>query len=183
MHEEITMLMSLALDGQATPKEEARLREHLGACSACAAIWEDWKTADRLLSSAPCAAPSSNLLASLSVRIEEYEARRQRARRVGLAAIGAGVLLSFAVIALMGLYLGWSQQRAILDLLLAAFRQVSGAILWTVRGLATFARSAGWQGLALGVGFYLMLAGVLIMMWLSLVGRSRSWSAGRVTTR
>jgi predicted anti-sigma-YlaC factor YlaD len=177
------MLMSLSLDGQATPAEEARLREHLGACIACAAIWEDWKTADRLLSSAPCAAPSSSLLASLAVRIEEYEARRQRTRWVGLAAVGAGVLLSFAVIAFMGLYLGWSQQQAILDLLLAAFRQVSGAILWTVRGLLTFVRSVGWQGFALGIGFYLTLAGVLIMMWLSLVGRSRSWSAKRITTR
>ena len=56
-------------------------------------------------------------------------------------------------------------------------------MMWTLRGLATVARSADWQGLALSAGVYLTLAGGLLVAWLWLLGRSQARSARRVTAR
>ena len=85
MHEDMTLLMSLTLDGEATPAEEARLQAHLAMCPTCAATWEDWRAADRLFAKAPIVAPSPDLLAGLAVRLEMVDARRQRTRWIAIA--------------------------------------------------------------------------------------------------
>jgi hypothetical protein len=61
VHERFTSLMSLDLDGVATPAEQMELARHLNEGLACALIWEQWKAIDRLLSKMPCVAPKRDL--------------------------------------------------------------------------------------------------------------------------
>ncbi len=183
MHEDMTLLMSLALDGEASSAEEARLQAHLAMCPACATTWEDWKAADRLFAKAPSVAPSPDLLAGLAARLEMVDARRQRIRWVAIALTGVGLLLCALMLSTAGLYLGWSRQSMIVEALLSGMLRLSAGIVWTLRGLATVARSADWQGVALSAGVYLTLAGGLLVAWLCLVGRSQARSARRVTAR
>ena len=183
MHEDMTLLMSLALDGEATPAEDARLQAHLAICPACATTWEDWRAADRLFAKAPSVAPSPDFLAGLAVRLEMVDARRQRTRWIAIAFTGVGLLLFALMLSTAGLYLGWSRQPMIAEALLSGVLRLSAGMMWTLRGLATVARSADWQSLALSAGVYLTLAGGLLVAWLWLVGRSQARSARRVTAR
>jgi predicted anti-sigma-YlaC factor YlaD len=183
MHEDITELMSLELDDQTTPTQKATLRAHLVSCAVCAETWEYWKATDRLLSDAPAAAPSADLLAGLGVRLAAYDTRRRRNRGIIIAALSAGSLLILMLLSTMSLYLGWPVLLSVTSTLLSALRPISEGIVWTLRGVVTFARSAGWQGLALGVGGYMAMAVALTILWVWLVGRTRQWPVRDVAAR
>jgi hypothetical protein len=97
--------------------------------------------------------------------------------------MGAGLLLFALMFSTTGLYLGWSRQPLIVEAFLSGMSQLTVGMVWTLRGLATVARSADWQGLALSTGVYLTFSGGLLVAWLWLLGRSQAKSADRVTVR
>jgi len=76
VHERFTSLMSLHLDGVATPEEQLELDHHLRACPSCAAMWEEWQAIDRLLSTSPSVIPSCDLAVGLPQKLHSYEFRR-----------------------------------------------------------------------------------------------------------
>jgi anti-sigma factor RsiW len=178
MHDEYTMLMSLSLDGEATPDEQARLRAHLSACDVCAVTWEKWRAADRLLSAAPVAQAPADLLAGFSARLAVYEAKRRQARALGAAGfIFLWAVVVSAVVALFGsLVLGWLHEPALSGAVVAAAQQLFSGVAWTVRSVGTLARSVGWQPIALMFVVYMSVAGIMVLAWLWVLGRSRAWA-------
>ncbi len=100
MHEDYTMLISLVLDGEATPAEQDQLEKHLRECATCGMLWENWRAMDRLLATAPSVSAPPGLLESLLARIAVHEARQARRRWMALGAAAAFIILAI----LMG---GW----------------------------------------------------------------------------
>ena len=92
MHSDYTMLMSVALDDEATPDELQRLREHVRTCAACAGIWERWQVVDRRFDAAPLMTPAPNFADAVMARIEARSLQRRQTRRyaTGLVALVAG---------------------------------------------------------------------------------------------
>ncbi len=45
--------LSMAMDGELPPKQEALLREHLAGCASCRALQEEWASLSRALKSGP----------------------------------------------------------------------------------------------------------------------------------
>jgi anti-sigma factor RsiW len=66
VHTRITALMSLTLDGVATPDEQREMQEHLDDCPECAATWVQWQALHDLLSTTPSATLSHDLANTLS---------------------------------------------------------------------------------------------------------------------
>jgi anti-sigma factor RsiW len=64
VHGRYTALMSLQLDGEASPSEQLELWQHLAECSECTAIWAQWQALDELLSGTPAALPPRELTVS-----------------------------------------------------------------------------------------------------------------------
>ena len=89
MHSDYTMLMSVALDDEATPDELQRLREHVRTCAACAGIWERWQVVDRRFDAAPLMTPAPNFADTVMARIEARSLQRRQTRRyaTGLVAL------------------------------------------------------------------------------------------------
>jgi hypothetical protein len=69
VHARYTFLMSLHLDGVASPEEQLELGRHLDACLACAAMWKQWQAVDRLLSTSPSVAPSRDFAEGLPQKL------------------------------------------------------------------------------------------------------------------
>ena len=70
-HTQYTELMSLILDGEATPGQQGMLRKHLLECPDCASVWTAWKAFDAGFKEAPMLAPSPDLALRVAARIEE----------------------------------------------------------------------------------------------------------------
>ncbi len=183
MHEDMTLLMSAALDGEVTPTEAAKLHTHLASCPMCAATWEDWQAADRLFVKTPMVTPPPNLLVGLAVRLEMVDARKRRTHWIALALASVGLLFFALMLSTLGLYLGWSQQPLIVETVLSGAARLSAGMMWTLRGFATVVRSVDWQGVALSAGVYLTLAGGLLVAWLWLLWRTQARSAHKATAR
>jgi len=179
MHGDYTLLMSLALDGEATPAEESRLQEHLRTCTACAAIWDRWQILDRRLATAPLVAPPADLVAKVMAQVDERELRRRRARW-----FGSGLLVSWLGVILLGLavtatlvILGTRYPQLVRTALAGAFEVIDG-IGWLLIGLTTCASNLGAPAIAASVGLLATLTCILGMLWLWIMGHNRTRAAG-----
>jgi predicted anti-sigma-YlaC factor YlaD len=70
MHHNYTMLMSRALDREASPDEEHLLSEHLEACPDCAAIWKQWQSLHKVLLAAPMLTPPQSCADAVLARLD-----------------------------------------------------------------------------------------------------------------
>jgi hypothetical protein len=70
-HEQCATIMSLVLDGEATPSEEAALDAHLAVCAPCMATWRRYRQLDRQLASAPLLCPPAGFAQGVVSLLEE----------------------------------------------------------------------------------------------------------------
>jgi len=106
-HAQMTLTMSLALDGMLSAEERAAFEAHVHACPDCWAEWKRWQQVDRFLAEAPMLAPAPGF----SGRVLEQLSRRQRRQRRlvgGVLLLGGslsvGVLTLLVLIALVLLW-------------------------------------------------------------------------------
>jgi predicted anti-sigma-YlaC factor YlaD len=176
MHAEYTLLMSVALDGQATDAETHRLREHLRSCADCAALWERWQVMDRRLAAAPLVAPPEDLVDKVAARLEAHELRRRRARW-----LGSGLLASWLAVLLFGLAAAatltiWGARHpAEVRMALVEMLRLVDGVSWLLIGLVTRVGRLGAPTVAAGFGMVATLTCALGMLWLWVMGRSQIW--------
>jgi anti-sigma factor RsiW len=182
MHAEYTMLMSVALDDEATPAEQQHLRDHLRTCAECAGVWERWQAVDRRLDTAPLMMPSPGFADTVMARIETQALKPQRAHRlnaqlvVGLLAVGLALALL-----LTGLLLYWGAQNpAQVTNLFFAVLSGAGMATWIFLGFLRLMGGVGAPTLAAGVGLLATLTCVFSILWLWVVGRGHAMVADPV---
>mgnify|MGYP001232104671 CR=1 FL=1 len=96
--EEMTMLMSLALDELLGEKDRQRLEQHLQTCPACRAEWEAMQAVSALFADSPMAGPPLGF----AVRVERKLAEKERKRRQtfgGLAVLTSSLSLAGLTVA------------------------------------------------------------------------------------
>jgi len=177
------MLMSVALDNEATPDELQRLREHLRTCNACADVWERWQAVDRRLDAAPLAVPEFAFTDRVMARIEAQSAKRRQPRWLSsgvLAICLIGTLLGLAVIGALA-YWGSQNPGQASGVLFAALKAV-GSVTWILLGMLRLMGGVGAPTLAAGVGLLATLTCLLGMLWLWVVGRAHIRIADPVST-
>jgi anti-sigma factor RsiW len=185
MHAEYTMLMSVALDDEATPAEQQRLRDHLRTCAACAGVWERWQAVDRRLEAAPLMIPSPSFADTVMARIEAQALKPQRAHwlnaRLVAILLAAGLVLALALTGLL-LYWGAQNPAEVSNVFFTALRVV-GTATWVFLGFLRLMGGVGAPTLAAGVGLLATLTCLLSMLWLWVVGRGHAVGAGSVAAR
>jgi len=175
MHSDYTILMSVALDDEATPDELRRLREHMRTCAACAGIWERWQVVDRRFDAAPVMAPTPDFADAVMARIAAHSLQRRQTRRFasGLVALALAVLL-LGLATLGGLlHLGAQNPAQVSGVFFAALR-VAGTATWIFLGFLRLMGDFGAPTLAAVVGLLATVTCLLSMLWLWVVGRGRA---------
>ena len=172
MHADYTLLMSMALDDEATPAEMQRLKDHLRACAACANVWERWQVVDRRLEAAPLVSPSptftDNVMARIAAQSVHTHRRRSANWGVVVASLFGALLALSAVIALV--YWGLQNQGQVSAVFFAALKGM-GTATWLLLGLLRLMSGLGAPTLAVGVGLLATATCLLSMLWLWVVGR------------
>jgi anti-sigma factor RsiW len=171
-HAEMTLMMSLALDGMLGSEERGEFEAHLVGCAICQAEWERWQRVDALLATEPERSPSPELVAGVLRRLSQRG--RRQSRLVGGALLVGGSLsvwgmvvlalsmsaalwfLSDPVIAVHVAHVG-SQLLAAVGLLATAVRL----------GLGGLVRPTVWPWLAVFACMVLMLTS----LWMRVVQR------------
>jgi anti-sigma factor RsiW len=173
VHERHTSLMSLQLDGVATPKEQLELTRHLDACPACAATWEQWQAIDRLLSTSPSVAPSLDLAQGLPLALHQRERSRP-----GWGWLTLGLLvvwiLGLAGSCLAILCLSWWGLRHPLEVavVLASGAQVLSEVNLLLGALETVIAGMGRLVLVGMLAICTTGAGGLVVLWIWVVIRT-----------
>jgi len=106
-NEEVSLWMSLALDGRLSADQRMRLDRHLVDCPACQAEWKVMQMTSDWLAESPMVGPPLGFAVRIDRRLEESSARRRRLLG-GLAAATSGLSLAGAtlvVLAVIGLAL------------------------------------------------------------------------------
>lgn len=176
MHADYTLLMSLALDDEATAAETHRLQEHLRGCGECAALWERWQALDHRFSVAPAAAPPADLAVRVAARLEAHELRRRDMHR-----FGSGLLAGWLAVVVLGVVAGalltiWGAHHpAEARLALAGSLKLVEGASWLVFSLLVWAGRLGAPTVAAGFGIVATLTCALGMLWLWVVGHSQNW--------
>ena len=141
MHTEYTLLMSLALDGEASAAEESRLRQHLAVCVQCAATWAQWRRWDEHLRAAPLLSPAPGFAQRVQQRltIQKRLTRAQHRIWPGWAGVAAA-LIGFGALSLLlagGVVVAlWKTSNPLLaSVLLSAVAQLASAAVWPLRSL------------------------------------------------
>jgi anti-sigma factor RsiW len=185
MHAEYTMLMSVALDDEATPAEQQRLRDHLRTCTACAGVWERWQAVDRRLDAAPLMIPAPSFVGTVMARIEAQALEPKRARwlnsRLVVIMLVAGLLFALALTGLL-LYWGAQNPAQVSNVFFAALRG-AGTATWVFLGFLRLMGGVGAPTLAAGVGLLATLTCLLSMLWLWVIGRGHAVMADPVAAR
>ena len=184
MHTEYTLLMSMALDGEAAPDEVRQLEAHLNGCMDCAATWTRWQALDRRFAAVAWAPAPANLAEKVTTRLDKREAQKRRSFW-----LGSGLLVSwFAVLVVSAVTLGllawWgtNHPKEVAALLSALAQLLSGGSR-ALRGIGTLAGSFGGATAALGFGLLIALTGWLALLWAWVMGRSRRWPGLSVPAR
>ena len=174
MHADYSLLMSVALDDEATPDELLRLREHMRVCSACADVWERWQAVDRRLDAAPFVTPALTFTANVMARIEA-QSRKRRARWLGSGLFAAWLVGSLLGLAVIGALVYWGSQNPgqVSEVFFAALKGV-GSATWILLAFLRLMGGVGAPTLAAGVGLLATLTCLLGMLWLQVVSRDHA---------
>ena len=163
--EQVTALMSLALDGLLDAHEQRDLQQHLAGCAACMAEYEAMQQVSAWLGEAPMTGPPLGFAIRVERRLDE-RARKQRRLFGGLAVVTsslslAGITVAAVALIVLGL-LAWQGSGASPALLGASppLRGTSAALLgaWPSmqQGTSALAQVASGMGLV-GKGATLFL--------------------------
>lgn len=184
MHDRVTILMSLVLDGVATPAEKLRLDEHLATCPSCAAIWKQWQSVDELLSTAPEKVPSHNLTEEILAQLGERRRQSQFLQWLPLGLLVLCVLwVGFSLLAVV-LFVWWPLRHPVdVGVMLSLGAQLLSGVSWFLRGiqmLMSGLSTIGTVGTVIAWMSCLTTGGALVALWLWLTQRSSSWARGAV---
>jgi predicted anti-sigma-YlaC factor YlaD len=181
MHSDYTMLMSVALDDEATPDELQRLREHVRTCAACAGIWERWQVVDRRFEATPLATPAPNFADTVMARIAARSLQRRQTRRYATGLVALSLAVSLLGLAVLGGLLYWGAQNPaqVSSVFFAAMRGV-GTATWIFLGVLRLMGGVGAPTLAAWVGLLATITCLLSMLWLWVVGRGHARMADPV---
>lgn len=171
-HAEYTMLMSLALDGEAREDEEVRLRAHLRECEECRQTWQRWRELDRRLMAAPVIpAPvdfAALVLAQLDTRVAQEQRHRWLIAGLALASVSAALVALLALAFVNGWFVGLAPEQGPLAAAWAGLASTGG---WALREAGEFFGEVGAPLVAAVVGALLCLTCALAMAWLWIVAR------------
>lgn len=172
MHSDYTLLMSMALDDEATPDEVQRLREHVRTCAACAGIWERWQVVDRRFDAAPLVTPPATFTDAVMARIETRSVERRRTYRFGSGLALTWLAASFLSLALLGLLLYWGAQNPgqVSGIFFAILKGL-GMAAWILLGFLRLLGGIGAPTLAAYVGLLATLTCLFSMLWLWVISR------------
>jgi predicted anti-sigma-YlaC factor YlaD len=130
--EQITMLMSLALDGMLDRDGHYRMEQHLTTCPACQAEWAAMQKVATLLEAEPMIGPPLGFAIRVERRLEE-KSRQQRRAFGGVAVVASWLSLAGLTVAAVVLLLGgiatWQwlgSQPGLQQGILAAIQLASG---------------------------------------------------------
>jgi len=141
--EEMSALMSLALDGLLDARDQDRLHRHLAHCPACQAEWVAMQQVSELFKLAPLAGPRLGFATRVERRLAEKH--RQRRRAFGGVAVLTGSLslavltVTTAAIIVLGI-VAWNWLDAIPAIKegTTAVSQLAGGIGLVSRGVRLF---------------------------------------------
>jgi predicted anti-sigma-YlaC factor YlaD len=179
-HTQYTEVMSLLLDGEAAPGEQAALRKHLLECPDCSVVWAAWQMLDADFSEEPMVVPRPGLALRVAARLEERSRWRTWTRWLGISLLIAwlGVAALVSLFAVTAFWWGVTHPFQA-GTVLSAGAHVFSAILWPVRSVETTFAAAGLS-IWTGIGGYLVVTGVLLGVWLWLAARRPAYAAVRV---
>ena len=180
--EQMTLLMSLALDGMLDHDGEHRLHHHLASCPSCQSEWETMQQVSRLFENEPMVGPPLGF----AIRVERrLEARDRKMRRAfgGLAVLTSSLSLawltvSVAALLVLGVVVWYGLGST------PAFQQGTNAIAQVASGVALMGKGASFflkdlllrygppLVLVLGIGLAL-LSGLWAWLFVKRPGRSR----------
>jgi hypothetical protein len=172
MHSDYTMLMSVALDDEATPEELQRLREHVRTCAGCAGTWERWQVVDRRFDAAPLMTPAPNFADAVMARIEARSLQRRQTRRYATGLVALTLAVTLLGLAALGGLLYWGAQNPaqVSGVFFAVLRGV-GTATWIFLGCLRLMGGVGAPTLAAWAGLLATVTCLLSMLWLWVVGR------------
>lgn len=179
--EQMTALMSLALDGLVDDKDRRRLEQHLDSCAACRAEWRTMNQISGLFESSEMVGPPLGF----SIRVERRLAEQTKKRRRVLGGLAvmtsslslAGVTIGAVVLLVVGI-LTWNGLGS-----LSSLQQSTGAMSQFASGMGLVGKGASlflgeWLlrfgpplVLLLGIGLAVLL-GVWAWLYLRRPGRS-----------
>lgn len=171
--EEFMLLMSLSLDKLADAMEAAQFEQYLTNYPTLAVQWQSWQRVHHQFVALPHAEPPTDFVEQFEVRLLQQE-RRQRLW-LGIM-IGSVTLLLWVGVMVglfsMGAYLFVNQGTWLSDLIQNLTYAWVSLLQWMKTGGETFAAFAATpQAKAIGAG-YLLMAGTLLVGWLTLLRRS-----------
>jgi predicted anti-sigma-YlaC factor YlaD len=180
--EQVSMWMSLALDGMLDGAEQARLDQHVAGCSACRLEWEAMQEVSALFALSPQVGPPLGF----AVRVERRLAKntQQRKRLFGGVAVLtsslslAGVTMAAALMIILGV-MTWQWVGALPSVQqgTVALSQVAAGIGLVGKGASLFLRDLLLSYgppfvLLLGIGLAL-LTGLWVWVFIKRPGRSQ----------
>lgn len=181
-HDEYLLLMSVALDNEATSAELNRLHAHLRSCVPCTQAWEVWLGLDQRLASAPAIAPPADLTERVMARVRRSGVVKRREGWFGWGAWTAALSLVTMLFFWGVLALLWIQGRAV-GLAEAADTVLSwSATVWLLmRGVAVAVGAIGAPTLAAALVALSVITCALGVMWLWLLVRRGRFSRAVLT--
>jgi anti-sigma factor RsiW len=182
--EQMTALMSLALDGLLEEGDRGRLKQHLTGCQACRAEWESMRQVAALFKEEPMVGPPLGFAIRVERRLDE-QTKKRRQLFGGLALLGsslslAGVTVAVVLLLVFGV-VTWNRVNAspAVEQGTVAVTQVASGMSLVGKGASLFLgdlllRVGGPLVILLGIGLTVLLA---VWVWLVLKrpgGRQRN---------
>jgi len=143
--EQMSLLMSLALDGMLDRDAHRRMERHLASCASCQAEWAAMKRVSVLLESSPMTGPPLGFAVRVERSLEEQVKKRRRAFG-GLAVLTSSLpLVGITVAALSILVLAvvawnWFGSMSSVQQSAAALGQVASGVALMGKGTSFFLR-------------------------------------------
>jgi anti-sigma factor RsiW len=171
--EEFMLLMSLSLDNLADPTETAQFEYYLANFPPLAAQWQSWQRLHQQFVAVPHAKPPVDFVERFELRLVQQERRRRLWLGVAIGSVTLVLWVSVMVgLFSMGAYLFINQGVWLSDLIQNLTYAWVNLWQWLKTGGETFAIFAATpQAKAVGTG-YLLMAGTLLVGWLTLLRRS-----------
>ncbi len=167
-----TVLMSLVLDGEASPEQREQLQAHLRSCRSCAATWQRWQELDGRFAQAPAVALPRDFAAQMAVALDRRQAEMAEQRLLRSAAILTVSVVMAAAAAIYAILNGWHLALIAGDGPVAALwtsAWSAAGSLW--RAAADLVMAVGAPAFAAALGGLLTLTFLLAMAWYWVVAR------------
>ena len=139
-NEQMSELMSMALDGLLEPAAQKKLKQHLGSCPACRAEWEAMQQVSALFEGSTLVGPPLGFAIRVERRLEQ-KSRKQRRAFGGLALLTSSLSLAGMTAAAVALIVGGLVAWNWLDSL-PAVQQGTSAVSQVASGMGLVGKGA-----------------------------------------